>query len=108
MTYIEIVEALGKGLNVYWKNAGYKVSYAHNGLHITFLSNGYPHYYVAKDCGVICPDCVKDNLELIAEAMTEGWDDQWIVVACDINYEDDSLYCDNCNNRIISAYGDED
>ena len=69
---------------------------------------GYPHYYLAKDCGVICPDCVKDNLEMIAEAMTEGWDDQWIVVACDINYEDDSLYCDNCNNRIISAYGDEE
>ena len=41
MSYIEIIEALEQGLNVYWKNAGYKVSYAHNGLHITFLSNDY-------------------------------------------------------------------
>ena len=41
MTYIEIVEALGKGLNVYWKNAGYKVSYAHYSLYITFLYNSY-------------------------------------------------------------------
>ena len=41
MDYLEIVEALGKGLNVHWKNAGYKVSYSHNGLYITFLSNGY-------------------------------------------------------------------
>lgn len=69
---------------------------------------GYPHYSVAKDCGVICSDCVKDNLELITEAMKDGWDNQWIVIACDINYEDDSLYCDNCNNRIVSAYGDDE
>lgn len=69
---------------------------------------GYLHYYVTKDCGVICPDCVKDNLELIAEDMKDGWDDQWIVIACDINYEDDSLYCDNCDKHIISAYGDDE
>lgn len=41
MTYIEIIEALDKGLNVYWKNTGYKVSHAHNGLYITFLYNSY-------------------------------------------------------------------
>ena len=41
MSYIEIIEALQQGLNVYCKNAGYTVSYAHNGLYITFLSNGY-------------------------------------------------------------------
>lgn len=69
---------------------------------------GYPHYYVAKDCGIICPCCLKENLKLICEEMAEGWDNQWIVIACEINYEDDSLYCDNCYKQIISAYGDDE
>ena len=69
---------------------------------------GYPPYYITKDCGVICPSCLKENLELICEAMAEGFDNQWIVVSCDINYEDDSLYCDNCSDKIISAYCDDE
>ena len=41
MSYIEIIEALDKGLNVYWMTIGYKVSYTHNGLYITFERNSY-------------------------------------------------------------------
>ena len=41
MSYLEIIEALGKGLNVYWKNTGYRVSHTHDGLYITFERNGY-------------------------------------------------------------------
>ena len=69
---------------------------------------GYPEYYVTKDCGTICPCCLKENLNLICEAMEDGWDNQWIIIACEINYEDDSLYCDNCCKQIKSAYGDDE
>lgn len=41
MNYDEIVEALDKGLNVYWMSTGYTVSHAHNGLYITFERNSY-------------------------------------------------------------------
>ena len=41
MSYIEIVEALEQGLNVYWKNEGYIISHAQNGLYMTFIYNGY-------------------------------------------------------------------
>ena len=69
---------------------------------------GYPHYYVAKDCGVICPCCLKENLELISESMADGWDNQWIVIACEINYEDNGLYCDNCSEQVEAAYNDDE
>ena len=42
MAYLEIVEALGKGLNVYWMNTGYKVTLGSLGLlHVTFIANEY-------------------------------------------------------------------
>lgn len=65
---------------------------------------GYPLYYVTKDSGVLCPKCVNDNLELLSDE----YDPQWYVIGYEINYEDNSLYCDHCSERIESAYGDDD
>jgi hypothetical protein len=63
---------------------------------------GYPLYYMTADCGILCPDCMNDNLEL-----TKDKDDkQWYVIAANANYEDQDLWCDNCNKQIESAYGD--
>lgn len=67
---------------------------------------GYPIFYVTQDNCCLCPDCVNDNLELCLEQDIDERDDQWYIVAADINYEDDTLYCDNCNKQIESAYGD--
>ena len=64
---------------------------------------GYPLFYVTKDCGVLCPKCANKNLKL-----TLGDDPQWRIVDCDINYEDTSLYCDNCNELVESAYGEDE
>ena len=62
---------------------------------------GYPIFYVTKDCGVLCPKCSNENKEL-----TKDKDDpQWFIVDYDVNWEDESLYCDNCNEKIESAYG---
>lgn len=41
MTYQDIIQALKKGLKVYWSNTGYTVSHAHNGLYVTFERNSY-------------------------------------------------------------------
>ena len=64
---------------------------------------GYPLFYFAKDCGVLCPDCVNGNLELVKDPD----DPQWYVVGADVNWEDTSMYCDNCNKTIESAYGED-
>ena len=62
----------------------------------------YPLFYITKDSGILCPKCVNENIELLSDP----YDPQWYVVGCDINYEDSDLYCDHCNERIESAYGD--
>ena len=68
---------------------------------------GYPIFYVCKDNGVLCPTCANDNRKLVDAAKQDN-DPQWDVVAADVNYEDDSLYCDNCSQRIESAYAEPD
>lgn len=68
---------------------------------------GYPIYFVSADSGVLCPDCVNNERGLIDAAAADE-DKQWLIVATDINWEDGDLYCDHCNKRIESAYGDDE
>lgn len=54
---------------------------------------GYPMFYVDKDNHVLCNDCAdkcRENIQFY-----------------DLNWEDDSLFCDICNAHIESAYGEE-
>ena len=62
---------------------------------------GYPIYYLAADNGVLCPKC--------ANQYTEGRDndEQLKPVQADINWEDASLFCEHCNERIESAYAED-
>lgn len=65
---------------------------------------GYPLFYLCKDGGVLCPDCANKEIEL-----TDDPDDpQWYIVAYDVNYEDENMYCDHCNKHVVSAYGDDE
>ncbi len=68
---------------------------------------GYPKYIVCNDGGCLCPQCAKDNFHAIAHDTVKGWKTGFDVAGANINWEDDSLYCDNCNNPIPSAYGEE-
>jgi hypothetical protein len=67
---------------------------------------GYPVYYVVEDSGILCPNCARmsEREELGLQHDDDTFDPQWHIVAADINYEDDSLYCDHCGERIESAY----
>lgn len=58
---------------------------------------GYPLYYVDNDNSVLCPKCANSNNEEI-----------FPIVAAGVNYEDKDLYCDECSQRIESAYAEED
>ena len=65
---------------------------------------GYPLYYVTKDCGALCPDCARmAEREKLAG---DPDDPQWFIAAADVNYDDASLYCDHCSERIPSAYAE--
>ena len=68
---------------------------------------GYPLFYLTADCGTLCPKCVNAEREVISHA-DEGKDDQWRIVAVETNWEDPELFCDNCDERIESAYAEDD
>ena len=57
---------------------------------------GYPVFYLDTESNVICSDCANKK-EITPD-----------IVAADINYEDDSLYCDECCKRIESAYAEKE
>lgn len=64
---------------------------------------GYEIHYVTRDCGVLCHRCANANLDL-----TLGDDSQWQIVAEEINYEDQSMFCDDCGSQVKPAYGSDD
>lgn len=57
---------------------------------------GYPLFYLDAENNVLCPKCANKNDEYTAQ-----------IVAQDCNWEDPSLYCDHCSERIESAYADD-
>lgn len=69
----------------------------------------YPVYLVLRDGACLCWACVHKEKALIAEAAespTTDHDTGWEPVGADVNWEDSQLFCDNCNERIESAYGE--
>ncbi len=68
---------------------------------------GYPVYYVTADGGEMCPACANggNGSEATEDADAE---DQWRLVANDVHWEGESLWCDHCGGEIESAYGPVD
>ncbi len=65
---------------------------------------GYPIFYMAADDSVVCSTCANSP-----DYRTWNEDDiEHILVASDINWESTDLYCDDCGERIESAYADDD
>ncbi len=56
---------------------------------------GYPVFYMDKGNNCLCPKCAEENDEF-SEPLE----------AYDVNWEDEMLYCDHCDNQIESAYGE--
>lgn len=72
---------------------------------------GYPMFFIMSDGEALCFDCAKKEARLIMSAIRDQslWQSSgWRVCWTEINYEDNDLYCDHCNAKIESAYGDDD
>jgi len=61
---------------------------------------GYPLFYLDRKDNVLCPKCSN-------EAKDPDWPDDH-PVAYAVNWEDPSLFCDACSDRIESAYADDE
>lgn len=69
---------------------------------------GYPTYFVCSDGAALCHRCAKENGSMITQAIRSQQTEEWLVQAQEINWEDSSLYCDHCGERIESAYAEDD
>lgn len=58
---------------------------------------GYQMFYIDQDNSILCPGCANNNDE-----------EYFPIVAYDINYEDETMYCDECSAHIPGAYGDDE
>jgi hypothetical protein len=69
---------------------------------------GYPLYYVCGDGESLCATCVRKEYRLISAAIRDkAARSSWFVVGVQINYEDLDLFCAHCNQRIESAYAED-
>ena len=68
---------------------------------------GYPVFMITKDCGCLCYKCAKENAKLIIESTRNESASDWQYIASDVNWEDCDLICDNCWDKIESAYGED-
>lgn len=69
----------------------------------------YPLYFVMADGESLSFESARANLrELISAIQTGLPRDGWTPVAIEINYEDGALYCAHSNERIPSAYAEEE
>lgn len=59
---------------------------------------GYPIFYLDAESSVLCPKC--------AEKSRTDDVEKFRPIAADCNWEDASLYCDQCSKRIESAYAE--
>ena len=66
---------------------------------------GYPMHLVNSNGESLHFDCVKKELR---RHISELRDSRRYSMMCNINYADASLYCDECNERIESAYAEDE
>lgn len=69
---------------------------------------GYPTYFITSDGAALCCDCAKRQGRQICDSIRTRSNDGWRVESQDINWEDASLYCDHCGERIESAYAEDE
>ena len=65
---------------------------------------GYARVAIADDYGVLCAKCCKENFREIAASNPK---DGWHLETLFVNWEDSTLYCDNCGEDIPAEYSDD-
>ena len=69
---------------------------------------GYPRFFVTHDGEALSFESATKNRKLIVSAIEDNDKSGWMVIGCDINWEDGTLRCADSNKPIESAYGDRD
>ena len=68
---------------------------------------GYPLFFITSDGAALSFAAVEANRAYIDDSIENSLNDGWRVVAVEVNWEDDALFCDHTGNRIQSAYAED-
>ena len=68
---------------------------------------GYPCYFLTSDGESLSFKAVRQELKQVLWSIAHKQNDGWRVIALDINWEDDNIFCAHTGERIESAYGTE-
>jgi len=68
---------------------------------------GYPLYFICADGAALSFEAALENADLIREAIAEKDDSGWRVVACEVNWEAEYLFCEHTGKQIAPAYGED-
>lgn len=72
---------------------------------------GYPVYYLAREGyrndegGLELSPHDREEFTCCAKCAEKAAEKEKILINCDINWESENLYCEICNEKIVSAYG---
>jgi hypothetical protein len=69
---------------------------------------GYPLVLVTADGGCLCYKCIKAEWRIICGESFDNTSCGFRISGVDVNWENNSLYCDHCGERIESAHGEEE
>jgi len=69
---------------------------------------GYPRFFVTSDGAALSFAAVRSEWRQIVGAhLSDDKHCGWHVAGVDVNWEDPALYCDHTNERIESAYAED-
>tara|TARA_R110000772_G_scaffold237662_1_gene349577 strand:- start:729 stop:992 length:264 start_codon:yes stop_codon:yes gene_type:complete len=68
---------------------------------------GYPKYFITEDGAALSYKAVYDNFNLVCQEHLTDNCTGWRLASVDINWEDENLFCEQTNEKIQSAYGEE-
>lgn len=72
------------------------------------FADGCPMFFITSDGAALSFDSVRKELASILYSIKHKQNDGWRVVACDVNWEDNELYCAHSGEKIESACGDDE
>ena len=67
---------------------------------------GYPLYFITSDGAALSFNSARYNRRSILQSIAHNTNDGWRIIGVDVNWEDESLTCDDTGESIPSAYGD--
>jgi hypothetical protein len=67
----------------------------------------YPLFFITLDGAALSFEAVRENLRSVLWSIKNQVNDGWRVIAVDVNWENERLYCEHTGELIESAYSEE-